>query len=42
MAVGRPADQARREERKALRFRNNSNIATGIHSRNGSENNPMR
>lgn len=27
MAVGRPADQARREERKVLRFRN-VNIAT--------------
>lgn len=30
MAVGRPADQARREERKALRFRNTRILPLGF------------
>jgi hypothetical protein len=37
MAVGRPADQARREEKKVLRFRNLSILSHGIHSSHHSE-----
>lgn len=40
MAVGRPADQARREQRKALRFRNTWISPPGVHSRNHSEKDP--
>lgn len=42
MAVGRPADQARREERKVLRFRNTGTLLPGMHSSNHSENGPVR
>lgn len=38
MAVGRPADQAGREERTALRFRNSGILPFGMHSSNHSEN----
>lgn len=42
MAVGRPADQARKEERKVLRFRNIVIAPPGVHSSNHSENGPVR
>lgn len=42
MAVGRPADQAGREERTALRFRNSGILPFGMHSSNHSENGLLR